>query len=280
MTDVQSIAGFAREADARLLLDYLHQQGIAVRYQLGDDSYPHRILLLDSSQQEKARSLVAEFVHNPHADKYQQAAWAHGQAMQGESESAWSGLNLSARGLPFTLSVLLACILVYVASLLGWFVPLLKLLHFQDLDTLVAHHQWWRLIGPAFVHFSALHIVFNLLWWWVLGGQVERQLGTSHLLLVFLVTAIASNTGQFMVSGPNFGGLSGVVYGLMGFVWWCGWLRPAWGLSLSKPLVGFMLVWLVLGYADILWVSMANTAHTLGLVSGCVLAWLYCRVWR
>jgi len=29
---------------------------------------------------------------------------------------------------------------------------------------------------------------------------------------------------------------------------------------------------LVLGYADILWVNMANAAHTAGLISGCLLA--------
>jgi GlpG protein len=33
-----------------------------------------------------------------------------------------------------------------------------------------------------------------------------------------------------------------------------------------------MLVWLVLGYADILWVNMANAAHTAGLITGCLMA--------
>jgi len=35
-----------------------------------------------------------------------------------------------------------------------------------------------------------------------------------------------------------------------------------------------MLVWLLLGFADVLWVNMANAAHTAGLMSGCVMAWL------
>lgn len=94
------------------------------------------------------------------------------------------------------------------------------------------------------------------------------------LLLIFLVSAVFSNLAQALVSGPNFGGLSGVVYALLGFVWWAGWLKPSWGFALPKAVVGFMLVWLVLGYADILWVSMANTAHTVGLVSGCLMAWM------
>ena len=41
---------------------------------------------------------------------------------------------------------------------------------------------------------------------------------------------------------------------------------------ISKPIIGFLLFWLVLGYVDVLPVNMANTAHLLGLVSGCLLA--------
>ena len=112
----------------------------------------------------------------------------------------------------------------------------------------------------------------------MLGAKIERTLGISMLLIVFLVSATVSNAAQALFSDPVqgnlflFGGLSGVVYAVMGFVWWLGWLRPIWGLSLPNSIVGFMLVWLVLGYAHILWVNMANAAHTAGLISGCLLA--------
>ena len=88
-----------------------------------------------------------------------------------------------------------------------------------------------------------------------------------------MITAVVSNLAQLIAVGPNFGGLSGVVYGVLGFVWFIGWLRPSWGIDLPKPVIGFMLLWLILGYADILWVNMANAAHTAGLVSGCAIAW-------
>ena len=117
-----------------------------------------------------------------------------------------------------------------------------------------------------------LHIVFNLLWWWVLGKQVESKFGTTFLLVLFALSALASNVGQLLVTGPNFGGLSGVVYALLGFAWWIGWLRPSWGIRLPKSIIGFMLVWLLLGYANVLWMNVANTAHTVGLISGCLLA--------
>ena len=112
------------------------------------------------------------------------------------------------------------------------------------------------------------------MWWWQLGGAVEKALGKGVLLHLLLLSAMSSNVGQYLVSGANFGGLSGVVYGLVGFVWWMGWLAPEKGLFLSKPLVGFLLFWLLLGYADVLPINMANTAHLLGLISGCLLALL------
>jgi len=123
-----------------------------------------------------------------------------------------------------------------------------------------------------------MHIVFNTMWWWQIGGQIERVLGKGALLNLFFISAVISNLGQFLVSGPNFGGLSGVVYALFGYIWWYDWLAPEKGLNISKPIVGFLLFFMLLGFADILPVTMANTAHLLGLVSGCGLAWFKIKV--
>ena len=94
------------------------------------------------------------------------------------------------------------------------------------------------------------------------------------MLLLFLVAALIPNIGQFLLSGPNFGGLSGVVYALVGYIWWTGWLAPAQGIHLPKPYVGFMLVWLVLGFFPIFGLNVANAAHVLGLMVGCGQAFL------
>ena len=124
------------------------------------------------------------------------------------------------------------------------------------------------------MHGSLMHVVMNLFWWWLLASKFERTFGTSSLILLFVVSSLASNVAQLMYNGPNFLGLSGVVYALFGFTWWISWLRPNWGLFLPKGIIVFMLIWLVLGYADIFWVSFANEAHTFGLISGCLLALL------
>ena len=258
---------------AHLLANYLVNQGHPVQViPLSDNEY--QISLENGADSEQVKLICEAFIREPNHPRYQQAAWQSGKqiTMPRRSGGTLNTVKNNARHAPFTALIFVVCTLTYGLSLLGLFPTIYKGLMMQPLGMLSTSHEWWRLIGPVFLHFSALHFVFNLLWWATLGAQIERTLGVSMLLLVFVVSAIASNVGQLLVSGPNFGGMSGVVYALLGFIWWLGWLKPSWGLTLPRSIIGFMLVWLVIGYADILWVNMANTAHTVGLVSGCLLA--------
>lgn len=267
---------FNHEQPARLLINYLKTKNIFAQYRLTKGEHTHGVVLENDLQLSEAKKITEQFLANPNDNKYQQAAWQKGQSVNLQQKTK---LNLTEHlgqlfHSPFTALILILCCAVYAISILGGFVYIKDWFMFRPFTELVETQQWWRLIGPAFIHFSGIHIIFNLLWWWSIGGQIERKFGSSTLIILFLFAAICSNVGQFLVSGANFGGLSGVVYAVIGFVWWTGWLKPTWGLSLPKPLIGFLLIWLVLGYADLLWVSMANTAHTVGLISGCLAAWL------
>lgn len=277
------LIAFRQEAAARLLVSHLQTHNIASEYRLGHNQEgtqaEHQVLILSVDDVEVAKQLTNTFLQNPNAPKYQQDAWQSGEQASQPINLGLSNFNL--RGYaeaPFTLIILAFCLVVFMASVLGMFPIVQQWLFIQPLEQLLSNHQWWRLFTPDFIHFSPIHLIFNLLWWLVLGAKIERILGLSTLLIVFVVSSVAANVGQLLVSGVNFGGLSGVVYALIGFVWWLGWLRPEWNISLPKPIIVFLLVWLVVGYADVLWISMANTAHTLGLVSGCSLAFLYSRM--
>lgn len=268
------LVAFSKEQPARLLTLYLINQGIQAEYQFTANEHAHSVVLHDLTEQERAQHLAEEFVRNPHDEKYQTTAWQSGETVELSTVSGFS-INtflVNLKQSPFTSSVLVICCLIYLLAMIGITAPY-SWLQIQPIAQLVESAQWWRLLGPALIHFSLLHIAFNLLWWWSLGKQIEQSFGVSSLLLLFLFSAIVSNVAQLLITGPNFGGLSGVVYALVGCVWWLGWLKPAWGISLPKPIVGFLLVWLVVGYLDILPIHMANTAHTVGLICGCLFAW-------
>lgn len=146
----------------------------------------------------------------------------------------------------------------------------------QGLGVMLSSGELWRLITPIFMHFSVLHILFNLLWVWIVGTRVEPEQGSLVLLGLVVFSGVVSNLAQFLISGPMFGGMSGVVFALLGYAWL--WdkqtLLPR--IGLPPALMGFMLFWLVLGYTGVLegvgFGAIANTAHLVGLLAG--LLWL------
>ncbi|GHE97027.1 rhomboid family intramembrane serine protease GlpG [Thalassotalea profundi] len=259
---------------ALLFCNYLVSQSITAEVKATNGRF---VVLVNGYYLGQARILFEEFIQQPDHPKYQQAAWDNAQVTEihgGVPANTFTQQFLKHAGV-VTLLVFSTCWLVFILSLLGWHASIFEWLRFyttnNDIDVLFT--EPWRLVGPALFHFSWLHIVFNTMWWWQIGGSIEKIFGKGELIQLFFLSAILSNLGQFLVSGPNFGGLSGVVYALVGYAWWAGWLAPDKGLSLSKPIVGFLLIWLLLGYTDFMPVNMANTAHLLGLISGCFLAW-------
>lgn len=137
------------------------------------------------------------------------------------------------------------------------------------LDTLISG-QVWRLITPDFIHFNVMHITFNLLMLWVLGGQLEKQKGSASFLALTFFVSVISNIAQLLETNYHFGGLSGVVYGLVGYCWL--WKRYDENIFFPSVLLKFSLVWLLLGYTPVTeWLGlgkMANAAHLYGLLSG------------
>ena len=186
------------------------------------------------------------------------------------------------RAVPLTVVLIalsvLGFLLVYLNAPLSW----VSVLTFSDFNVdgrnirFVTHQgQYWRLLTPVFLHFGWLHIAFNSLWLWELGGKLELRLGSGMLALLVLIVGIGSNTAQFLYSGPSlFGGMSGVVYGLLGYCWVLGALEPQLGLVLPRGIVWFMLIWLVFGLVTptqmLGFGSIANGAHVGGLLLGCV----------
>jgi GlpG protein len=69
------------------------------------------------------------------------------------------------------------------------------------------------------LHFGILHLAMNGMWYWELGGasNCARAINLLGLTLLF---SLVSNYAQHFTSGPSlFGGLSGVLYGLLGHCW-------------------------------------------------------------
>ena len=145
--------------------------------------------------------------------------------------------------------------------------------YFTTMSYTVEHGQWWRFITPMFIHFSWLHIVFNLLWVWEIGRKIEFTNSAVVLFVAVIASSLAANVTQYLLSGPSlFGGMSGVVFGLLGHSLIWSRLVPSKDVGLPSGIYIFMLVYLVVGFTGVIDLlglgSLANGAHLGGLIGG------------
>ena len=147
-------------------------------------------------------------------------------------------------------------------------------------QTYLIENQWWRLITPMFLHFSFAHLAFNCLWIYVLGEKIERVDGKLTFTLIIILTGVFSNLLQyFWTSSSLFGGLSGVIYGMLGYCLVMEMESNYDKYGLPPGLYLFMIAWLILGFLGILdlfgFGSVANFAHLGGMLSGLMFAMIY-----
>ncbi len=256
---------------AQALADYLKGQGIDCQIIPAERGVI--ISVLQESDFHAAHIEYERFIQNPFDNKYLQASWDNGQT---ETKFDYGAPSLqlltqfiSGAG-PLTLGVIVVCVIIFLGFNFGFANPIFEHLSFFGAVPNSGLEQFWRLFTPSLLHFSALHIIFNLLWWWYLGGKIENKIGLSPLLILLLVAGTLPNILQFYMTGPNFGGLSGVVYAVVGYTWLMGIKRPEKGIGLPPSYIGFMLIWLVFGFTDLFGLSIANGAHLGGLLVGII----------
>lgn len=151
----------------------------------------------------------------------------------------------------------------------------------------------WRVLTPAFLHANIFHLFFNMIWLIVLGQQIEKRLGKGRYLLFIFLIATVSNTAQYLMSGSNFLGFSGVISGMIGFIW-IRQQRAAWeGYQLEKSTLGFVFVFILMMfglqvvsffseifYNEAIPIGIGNTSHLAGALLGIILARLNFFSWR
>lgn len=147
----------------------------------------------------------------------------------------------------------------------------------------------WRIVTPIFLHFNEFHIFFNLLWLLMLGKLIEERTGPIRYIILILIIAAVSNTAQYLMSGPNFLGISGVIVGMMGFCWVRHTRAPWEGYNMNPAVARFMLIFVLALFAldfglfllhtftnkfSMGGISIANTAHIVGGITGYLLGYL------
>jgi len=267
-----------REVDLALFSRFLRQQGI--RHRINEAGDQQELWVNIEAEVQLVQSYYTAFAHGE-----MQLAAAPLQARQ--TSTAQNLLN-AVWQVPVTFSLLLLTVLLYPVTLginegdvSGWFQAMNFLqfsvtgdkVYFVDLPTTLASGEYWRLLTPMFLHFGVLHLVFNMLWFWEIGRRIERVNNGLLVVVLVLLSSLASNLLQYDMAGPGFfGGMSGVVFGLLGYSLIWSRLLPAQDMGLPNSIYLFMLGFLVVGFSglfDLLGLgNLANWAHLGGLLGG------------
>ena len=138
--------------------------------------------------------------------------------------------------------------------------------------------ELWRLVTPIFLHMGIMHLVFNMLLLHRFGSDLETRYGTPRYAGLVVIIALLSILAQSLAPttwGPfsgswNHGGMSGVVYGLFGFIWVRMRMDPSARLFLDPTTIMFLIGWLFLAVflTQTGTMPIANLAHAAGLLAG------------
>lgn len=280
------------EAPARRFGDFLLSQGIRNEVEPEADS-TWSVWIRDEDQIAAAQAQLARFQAEPGAPEFQRATDAAARVRKAEAEDlARYHQRVRTRRSLFpkfggygvgvlTYALVFACIAA--AAFTGTVIPgqehnesLLRQLFISNPNGSVAGFlpevfsgEIWRLFTPMLIHFGPPHLLFNMMWLYQLGCMIEARRGSGLFAALVAISAAGSNVAQYYMSGPGFGGMSGVVYALAGYVWMQGKYNRASGLFLDPQTVTIMLIWLVVCYTGIVG-PIANTAHLAGLMVGIV----------
>ena len=267
------------ETGARMFSDYL--SSLEIKSSIEPDSEGKwAVWIYSEDQVEVGKKHLADYLAHPSDPKYAQGA-RRGEQLQDREREAESkasqrvytrdNIFRNASFGPVTLALILICVGLSLYTGFSYHPVQLHALYMSEqpfkMLPEVQHGELWRLITPIFIHMGPIHLLFNMLWMKTLGSTIELREGSWRFLLLVLVLGLASNFAEFYWTGPRFGGMSGVVYGLFGYVWMRGKFDPASGYFVPQQTVYMMIAWFFMCVFQII-PGVANAAHAGGLVAG------------
>jgi membrane associated rhomboid family serine protease len=75
-------------------------------------------------------------------------------------------------------------------------------------------HEWWRLLGSAFMHIGPVHLLVNMVALALVGPALERVFGHARFLGLYLLAAIGGSVSVYLFDLNGAAGASGAIYGL------------------------------------------------------------------
>ncbi|MGN1394349.1 MAG: rhomboid family intramembrane serine protease [Succinivibrionaceae bacterium] len=159
-------------------------------------------------------------------------------------------------------------LLAIFSYILGQFFNFYEFLFFKSW-LIIDNWNLWRVLTPIFIHFSIVHLLFNVVIFWNLSGDIERYQGKLKILSLVLLSAIVSNSFQYYLNNGNcnFGGLSGVVNSVISYMMVISFVHIfSLKYYIARSLFILSFIFVICGYLFKL--NFANECHLFGLLFG------------
>ncbi|MFD4556640.1 rhomboid family intramembrane serine protease [Streptomyces sp. NPDC058469] len=129
----------------------------------------------------------------------------------------------------------------------------------------IAEGQPYRLLTAMFLHASPIHIIFNMMSLWWIGGPLEAALGRARYLALYFVSGLAGSALTYLIAAPNQPslGASGAIFGLFGAT---AVLMRRLRYDM-RPVIALLVINLIFTFG---WANIAWQAHIGGLVAGVI----------
>lgn len=254
-------------------------QSIEIESQVDEHPPVWEVWITDDDQLEKAKAELESFVNFPDDARFNVKNLP--PAKKKSTAPAVRKKRASANDIPVTRFLLIGSIMMTIYTGMGArhpevtyalsFSKYVKPDGFWHLPPEIMRGEIWRIFTPVFIHLSVFHLLFNMYFLWLLGNTIERTKGSFRFLVYCLLTAAGAHFTQYFIVDAGFSGISGVVYGLFGFLWMKQMVAPEEGYFVPDMLLAQLLIWLFLGISGVLdaWgLPIANGAHFGGLLAG------------
>jgi GlpG protein len=301
---MRQITTLPDEEQARRFSDYLLT--LQIKTQIDEEQEGWALWVCDEDKVPQARQELERFTQNPDDPRYngvtriatqlrREEARTEDQYFRRMRDLAARMRNTTAppRWLPVTIACVAISVVVSAATGLGHNSnsPVFQALSIAPFQAEAGHIYWaglddilrgqvWRLVTPMFLHFGVLHLLFNVVMFYRLGMFIEWRRGSWRILGLVLLSAVLSNLAEYYLDwglpraplpvydpSPLFGGLSGVLYGLFGYLWMRSKYNPEQGMHIDSTSVLILLGWLLLCLTGLIG-GIANVAHAVGLIVG------------